>query len=439
MAIIYKILCEVKLMHEYYLTGSKGENVFDFAAQGDRIDFLFQQFVKNATTINNNLEFLIPEAQQAIFSNLHLKIIPSYSGFKLAVKCNKKILPDGTTVFEPFVTLPADINIPVMIQEKSNINSFSNNALKKPFRAAWYFSNQNFPGPKFFPFLSNPVPAFEAGATYEQGEIALHGANDVRMFLNNGAIDPWLKLKGTGYVNESDRWLLPLSFGYTFSAADSITDALFVLKDASATEVKRIALSGTNTFKAVSLNFHTDKNIVKTLPGTLPAANSIYSLEVTSTNGYSKLFKNLLFADDTMGISNYAGVINLAPKSVNAAFDLIDTNGHLFTRILPNTTKQPPPVFELWMKSRPVFWQYRNNKQKEIKLTLDTQDVLADNSGILVTKNPQSLSYSPVLLKKPDNTFQYLPNPLPGDNVKSEDSKFFVNILVPESKMFPLV
>lgn len=438
MAIVYKILCEVKLMHEYYLTGSKGENVFDFVAQGDRIDFLFQQFVKDVPTINSNIEFLIPEAQREIFNNLHLKIIPSYSGFKMAVKCNKKILPDGTIVFEPFVSLPVDINIPVMIQEKSSITSFSNNALKKTFRAAWYFSNQNFPVPKFFPFLSNPVPAFDAAATYEQGEIALHGANDVRMFLNNGAIDPWLKLKGTGYVNESDRWLLPLSFGYTFSAADNITDALFVLKDASAIEVKRIAISGTKTFKSASLNFHTDTNIVKTLPGTSPNVNSIYSLEVTGSNGYSKIFKNLLFADDTMGISNYAGMINLVPKSTNAAFDLIDANGHLFTRILPNATTQPPPVFELWMKSRPVFWQYRNNKQKEIKLTPDTQDVLEDDNGILVTINPQSLSYSPVLLKKPDNTFQYLPNPLPGGHVKSEDSKFFVNILVPESKMFPL-
>ena len=437
MDIIYKIVCEVKWMHEYYLTSEKGDTVFDLATQGDRMAFLYQQFVQDAETINSNLEFVIPESQQAIYKNGKLKIIPSYSGFKLAVKCNKKILPDGTTVYEPVVPLPPDTGIPVMIQEKNSIGSFSNSLLKQPFNAAWYFSNQDFPPAKTFPFLSNTVPAFDGAATYEQGEIALFGANDVRAFLNNGAIDPWLKLKGTGYINESDKWLVPLAFSYAFAAADNITNALFILKDAGATEVKRITVSGSHPLKSVWLNFHTDNDSIITLPGKLPGANNIYRMEVTGSNGYQKTF-SLLFADDTMSISGYAGLINLAPNPANAAFDLVDSNGYLFTRILPDATRQPPPVFELWMKSRLVFWQYSNNKQKKIKLTLDTQDVLADNSGVLVTKNPLSLTHSPVLVKKPDNSFQYLPNPMPGELVKTSGSKHLVNILVPESKMFPL-
>ncbi|MEP6727876.1 MAG: hypothetical protein ABJC98_18790 [Bacteroidota bacterium] len=436
MAIIYKIVCEVKWMHEYYLTSEKGETVFDFAAQADRMNFLFQQFANDAATINSNLLFVMPESQQALFSNSKLKVIPSYSGFKLAVKCNKKLLPDGTTVFVPVVPLPA--SIPVMIEEKNSIGSFSNNALTKPFHAAWYFSNQDFPFVKAFPFLSNPVPAFDSAAIYEQGAIALHGAGDVRIFLNNGAADPWLKLNGTGYINESDKWLLPLSFSYLFFPADNVTEASFTLKDATAAEVKTIKVSGAHALKSVWLNFHTDKDIVKTIPGTTPAVSSVYSLEVTGNNGYSKTFTSLMFAADAINISNYRGIVNLDTRPANAAFNLIDNDGYLFTRILPDTTRQPAPVFELWMKSRPVFWQYSNNKQRKIKLTPDTLDVLADNSGILMTKNPLSLTYSPVLVKKPDSSFQYLPNPVPGDDVKLSGSKFFVNILVPESKMFPL-
>ena len=49
------------------------------------------------------------------------------------------------------------------------------------------------------------------------------------------------------------------------------------------------------------------------------------------------------------------------------------------------------------------------------------------------------MSYTPVMVKKPDNSFQYLPNPVPGDIVKVNGNKYFINILVPESKMFPLV
>jgi hypothetical protein len=123
---------------------------------------------------------------------------------------------------------------------------------------------------------------------------------------------------------------------------------------------------------------------------------------------------------------------------LNAAFNLTGNEGFLQTRIQGNGIRVDPPVFELWMKSRQVFWQYRNNRHKKIKLTLDTQELLTDEDGVLVTKEPQPLSFTPFLLKNPDNSFQYLPNPGPGDQVKTAESKFFVNIVVPASKMFPL-
>jgi len=439
MSLIYKILCEVKWMHEYYLTSDKGDTVFDLAAQSDRVNFVFGQFVKDLPSINSDLEFVAPPSQQSLFDDLKLRIIPSYSGFKVAVKCNKKKLNDGTIVYLPVIPFPDNLVIPVMIQEKSSIAGFSNNKLGKPLSTAWYFTNQDIPAAKTFPFLSNAVPAFNNALTYQQGEISSYGANDIRAFLNNGAVDPWLKLKGTGYINDTDNWLLSLSFIYNFSAADNITDALFILQDAANVEVKRISVADTRPIKSVYLNFHTDTDIVKTIPATIPTAGSFYTLIVTGTNGYSKTFTPLIFGDDAMNINEYAGLIHLKHKPANAAFNLLDNTGYLFTRILPNNTIQPGPIFELWLKSRLVYWQYSNNKQQKIKTTLDTQDVLADNSGVLVTKNPFSLSYTPLMVKKPDNSFQTLPNPVPGDIVEVSGDKYFINILVPASKMFPLV
>ena len=279
MAIIYKILCEVKWMHEYYVTSDKGDTIFDLATQSDRINFLFEQFSKDHPSINRNFEFVAPETQQSVFDNLKLKIIPSYSGFKVAVKCNKKKLNDGTIVYEPLIPFPDNLVIPIMIHQKSSIAGFSNIKMNNPLKAAWYFTNQDIPAAKTFPFLSNAVPAFDNAAVYEQGEIATHAVNDVRSFLNNGAIDPWLKLKGTGYVNEKDKWLLPLSFIYHFSASDNITDALFIVKDSTNAEVKRIKAVDTHPIKSVYLNFHTENNIIKTIPGTSPTAGSFYKLE----------------------------------------------------------------------------------------------------------------------------------------------------------------
>jgi hypothetical protein len=438
MAIIYKIVCEVRWMHEYYLTTDKGATIFDLPTQADREIFLFQQFIKDTPTINKNLEFVIPDAQQLLYNNLNLKIIPSYSGCKLAIKCNKKIIADGSTVYQPVAPLSAGTVIPIMIREKSSIAGFSNFSVAAPFRAGWYFSNRDFPGAKTFPFLSGPVPAFEPAAVYEQGELALFGPNDVRTFLNNGGVDPWLKLNGTGYINEADRMLVPLGFKYAFTAAENITDAVFLLKDAAGTEVKRITTTSSTPLNGVMLNFRTTNNTIVTVPGKIPDANSIYTLEITGTNGYQKKFK-LLFADDAANVTDYAGYINLGVQTTNTLFDLIDSNGFLKTRILPDSTKQPPPVFELWMKSRLAYWKYRNNRQRKIKLTIDTQEVLSDTSGVLVTQQPLFLTYTPVLLKKPDNSFLYLPNPMPGDLVRREGTKFMQEIVVPESKMFPLV
>lgn len=438
MAIIYKILCDVKWMHEYYLTGNNGQTIFDFPLQQDRLNFLIEQFRKDASTINKNMEFLLPEPLKMQFSNYHLKIIPSYSGFKLAVKCTKKLLPDGRTVFTPLIKIPDSDELLIAVKENDSIQGFSNLSLSSPFRSAWYFSNDQFPFAKTFPFLSNLMADFDPVKNYAQGELALFAPNDLRMFLNNGAVDPWLSLPGDHYISDADRMIVPLSFTYYFTPADNVTDAIFTLTDSNGIEIKKTELTGIEVLRTVSLNFRLPGNPILALPDVTPSTQSLYTLTVSSGNGYSRSFK-IIFASDNVGISQYSTIIGLRLKSLNAAFNLTDNDGYLRTRIQSNGIRIDPPVFELWMKSRLVYWQYLNNRQKKIKLTVDTQDLLTDDGGILVTKEPQRLSYAPFLLKKPDNSFQYLPNPVPGDLVKTFNSRLFVNIIVPASKMFPLV
>lgn len=437
MSIVYKILCEVKLMHEYYLTGSKGETIFDEALQDDRIGFLQEQFINDIRSVNSDMEFEVPDMQREMFKNHHLRVVPSYSGFKLAARCVRKKLADGTTVYEPFVQLPDDLSIFILLRQKNSISSFSSIPFGKPLPSGWFFTNDNFPGTKAFPFLAGAVPAFDAAKTYEQGELASFGISGIKMFMNNGAVDPWLTLNGTGYVNEADRLLVPLQFNYSFPVSLDITEASFKLEDSNGDEVKTITAIAGQAIKSVRLDFHTDTDIVQTIPGKAISAASLYTLTVSASNGYTRTY-TLLFADDKLNIAAYSGMICLKPIVPVSAFNLLDAQGLLHTRINPDTTKVPVPVFELWIKSRLVYWQYRNNERKNIKLMVDTQDVLTYDNGILVTKDPRPLSYQPVMLKKPDSSFQYLPNPAPGDPVNTTSAKHFVSILVPASKLFPL-
>lgn len=435
--IIYKTLCEVKWLHEYYLTREKGETIFEKVTQSDRLDFLFDRFMKDLPSIHEDLEFL-EHPQNTTFSNYHVRLIPSYAGFKLAVECKKEKLLDGTVVYSPAIPLPDQLCLRVLFREKNDIQRFSGEVSPKPLNAFWYFSNNDIPFAKTFPFLSSPVSAFVAAQTYVQSAIALH-AGIAKVFLNNGAVDPWLTIPGNRYINTNDAHVLPLSFIYRFSAFENITSASFTLKDSTSAVVKKIDLAASKPMQTLSVSFRTIEEIVKTVRHDAVEPYQLYSLEVAGNGGYSKTFTNLLFAHDDVDMSIYSGLIDLVIKPTSANFHLLDASGHLFTRILPAGTKQPAPVFELWMKSKSAFWQYANNRQRKFKLTLATQDLLADNSGVLVSKNPVPMTYTPVNLKKPDNSFQFLPNPDPTLDVKREGTKLFLNIQVPASNLFPLL
>lgn len=434
---IYKILCEVKWLHEYYLTRDKGETIFEWSAQADRLDYLFDRFVKDLPSIHEDLEFL-ESPLNGIFSDCYIKVVPSYAGFKLAVKCTKEKLADGTVVYRPFISLPDQLCLRVMVREKNNIQRFSGEIRPRPFKAFWYFTNNNIPFVKTFPFLSSPLPVFVSAQAYMQSEIALHGGI-AKEFLNNGAVDPWQTLPGTNYINTNDSHLLALSFNYTFNDFEKITAASFTLKDSTNAVVNKIDLSASQPMKTVPVSFRTNGEIIKAVKYDAITPDQLYSLEVTGSGGYSKTFTNLLFAHDEIELDRYSGIIDLVIKPASANFHLLDASGYLFTRVLPGDTKQPAPVFELWMKSKSAFWQYSNNRQRKFKLTPVTQDLLEDDAGVLVSKNPIHMSFTPVNLKKPDNSFQFLPNPDPELEVKREGNKLLLNMQVPESNLFPLL
>lgn len=434
---IYKILCEVKWLHEYYLTLDKGETIFEKAAQADRLNFLYDRFLKDLPSIHEDLEFLEHPSNKN-FENYHIRILPAYAGFKLAVKCRKEKLGDGSVVYTPFSSLPNQLCLRVMIREKKDIHRFSGEISPGPIKASWYFTNDNIPFAKTFPFLSSAIPAFVAGQPYVQSEIAVH-AGVAKIFLNNGAPDPWLSIPGTKYINTNDSHLLPLSFNYRFEAFENITAASFTLKDSASVVVKKIDLSAVDPMQTVSISFRSNEEIVHAVRHDAVTPNQLYSLEVTGSGGYSKTFSNLLFAHDDMDLGIYSGIIDLVIKPTTPGFHLLDAAGQLFTRILPGGTRKPAPVFELWMKSKSAFWQYINNRQRKFKLIPATQDLLADNSGVLVSKNPIPMSYTPVNLKKPDSSFMFLPNPDPDHEVNRAGNKLTIDMQVPDSNLFPLL
>src|SRR6476619_2596672 len=98
MAVIYKILFEVRVLHEYYLTQADGQSIFNLANQVDRIEFIKNRFLQDDRSINSELSFNLPDPLKKIFDNYHLRLLPVYSGCKVAIEVKRQTLVDGTIV-----------------------------------------------------------------------------------------------------------------------------------------------------------------------------------------------------------------------------------------------------------------------------------------------------------------------------------------------------
>ena len=446
MPVIYKILFEVRVLHEYYLTLPDGQSIFNLPNQNDRIEFIKHRFLKDDRSINSELSFNLPDSLKKTFDNYRLRLLPAYSGCKVAIEVKRQTLGDGTVVYTPKVPLPADLNIHLLLTRiNDSPDSYSNMKLRKATNAVYYLSNEDIPGIKTFPSLSNPISAFDASVDYEQGEPAFFGVNDIREFyIDKDGNSQWLNVAGTGFVNENDRILFPISFYYTFQATENVTEAQVVLKDKDGNPVvisrdpygttkSLLQFKSSSPLQKIRMDFSTSDAM--TLPRSSMSANLVYSLEITDNNGLTRKTPVIFYNDAFVQQNNWA-VVNIKPTVTNAAFNLIDSTGFLITRQNPDTTIVPPPVFEIRAKSRIAYWRYIHDKRK--KLINDHLDFLFEQGDNLVTLLPRPLTYYYTLFKKPDNSLHYLPGPKPFDMVRMEGEKIYADIIVPESDLFPL-
>lgn len=445
MSIIYKILFEVKLLHEFYLTESKGETIFDLPAQKDRVAFLRDKFNAERESINSDVDFAVPPESAAVFANYHLRLLTTYSGFKVAAEVNALKQPDGSIFYAPKIPLPDDLNIPVLMIKKSVFwDSFSNKTVQPPTDAGYYFSNENITGSKAFPLLAAEVNMFDAGAAYEQGQPVKFGANDYREFYRDDAGNvQWISLSAAGFANDNDRLLLSSTFYYSFPPAANVSVADIKITDANGNVV-------TNEYGSSISEFHfadpaglrkvrvaIDPARLSVLPAAADHKKALYTMTVNGDNGYSRTQK-VFFISDQLRAAGAIGIVSIKPKVPDSALNITDGTGRLLTVKQPDGTVSPmPPVFEIRFSSRRSFWRYINNRKKDLKTGLHP-DFLIPKNGALISMVPRPLTYMPTLFRKPDSTLYYLPAPGPYAGIKIENDKIYSDISVSESDLFPL-
>ena len=451
MKLIYKILFEVKLLHEFYLTESNGKTIFDINAPADdavaqkaRLAYLSQKFSENRENINSEIEFQIPEQSKSLYANHHLKMITTYAGFKVGIEVNAVKL-GGTVTYEPKFPLPDSTNIPVLLLRKNGfLDGFTNKPVNKALNAGYYFSNENTTGNKSIPFLSAEISSFDISAKYEQGELVKFGANDYREFYkDDGGVESWVSFTVGGYANDNDRLLVSTDFSYSFPVTSNVTNVHITIKDADGNTIKNKEGNSISEFHFVStenlrkVNISIDPSRVLFVPNSIANEKLLYTLEVNGNGGYNKVHK-MFFSGAELKAKGAFGLINIKPKVTDPAFNIIDGLGKLLTRKQPDGIINPlPPVFEIRLRSRLSFWRYINNKRKEIQNGLHP-DFLITKGGVLESIKPRALTYIPTLFRKADNTLHYLPNPDRYGLIKIENDRMYSEITVRESDLFPL-
>jgi hypothetical protein len=450
MKLLYKILFEVKILHEYYLTNPDQTSVFQDAKQADRLTWLSNRFAKDQPVLSDDVQFQLPSCMTRLFKNQKMILLKSFSGFQVAIQVNEIPQSGGTFEYAPAVPLPANCNMLILVrQQVGQFGRLTNSRMQRPVQSLYYFSNEKLTTPKTAPVLSTAISAQSSTYTYEQGELSANGST-IDTCYYAGTTPTFTPVAGNGFANENDRLIVGPDFEYTFQASDGVTTAQFTLKDASGNTIRTIPAAATDLLDSVELDF--SDLVYASPPGlvTLPKAKAsdplLYTLEVTGNNSYARTL-NLIFYENPAELYSAWALIQFQVSVSNPEFNLLDANGYLITTPAlptPDAAATNYPIFEIRCKSRYTFWRYYPASPNE---TLNAPGAalspfLQTSTQSLTTITPVPATYLPYFFSTDPTattpSWTYLPNPDPATIIEVDSNQLFSNIWVPESTLFPV-
>lgn len=208
----YKILFEVRVLHDYYLYGldplekdgtEKSFFAMNAAAQVARLQAMLRS---GRYDIRKDLDFLVGSVERNTFRDLRLKMIKTATGFYLGMEVKSSASNGGPVRFSPVIS-PSDnttLTFGVAFSNPS-FGAISNLRLDKDSRDIYHFTNTgNHDGMS----LSNPIGTLTSGQQYRMGDLALVGGT-LRQAVadNDGDAAFWAPVPGNAFVSQADRRL----------------------------------------------------------------------------------------------------------------------------------------------------------------------------------------------------------------------------------------
>jgi hypothetical protein len=433
--IIYKKLFEVRILHEFYLSQPDETSIFNLSPE-DRIQKLEKMLQRGLYDIRKDLVLRPTPSCEKILKNHRMKFLQTATGFLIGAEVfvlQNGAGPERYVLQVPLSGKAQTWTIGLGIKNPQFMN-FTN--IPAPFLvpARYLFSNDNSDSRRTFPSMSNEVPEFEAGRSYEMGTLIKIGAKlfQAQQKTNDPATG-WIEIaQDNHWAAENDRILLPDRFMYTTSGP-GIGSAEFILRSTSGDEIARIDSQDDTIRKQLDESGNlAGVEIDLTLAGTTgdgpgPVEPGNYQLEISESGGSGRQLP-IHISNELYNGNLFGGVLINGSGGSDPAFRIIDEDGTLVR--LPDGSH---PVFEIRLKNRITYWRYRSTAGKKLEAKNKATGFLTavDSGSQLVSKNSRSMQKVPLQFVDGGDKI-FLPNPSSSRIIPEQDGRIYSDIFISE-------
>src|SRR5690554_3998767 len=203
-SIDYKILFEVRILHDYYLTDNSGDSFFSFDEEKKKM--IIQNKIKSQSyNIQNDLKILISPQDKSLMRGLRIIKVDTCMGFLVAMEVISE--PDHgsgeDTFYRPFIQVDQDKYLTFGLGLANPLfYNFSNLRVNNPSNKFYFFKNDGIHSENS---LSSPIKTLKSGEEYQMGDLAQKNRKVITALeANKGKISFWQELEGNGFVNQND-------------------------------------------------------------------------------------------------------------------------------------------------------------------------------------------------------------------------------------------
>lgn len=214
----YKILFEVRFLHDYYLygvdPGGDGRTKSFFAMSAKSQSARLVELLKSGQyDIRKDLDVIVGAADERLIKSLRMKFVRTATGFFLGMQVKRVVSSSGEIRFQPVISPSEDTCITIGLSIANPFfGSISNLRLDQDVDKIYYFTNE---GVHHDLSLASPISQIVPGQQYRMGDLALVTGNVKQALADNiGNSHWWTAVDGNGFIHQGDRSLSPVEDWY---------------------------------------------------------------------------------------------------------------------------------------------------------------------------------------------------------------------------------